>query len=884
MTDPTRVYKSTLHASQITNIAADRASLAKLRSNVAEIDTLIVNNAFNLPDGSLSILSSGTGEHLTTDPDGGTLTNDAFSLKTLTSSDASILITASATEVDLVAVGGGGGGVNSVTPVVPPGAGEETLIVSQTGAVTLKNLASGSASISITSDPNNVVVTGPALSNAGVSDAALVVNGAGPTFTVRGIDAVTGIQVTATASSVEIGTNLVAGTGITLTPAVLPATDITVINAGVTSIDHTVAPIAGEGDIVTSPPATGAVTLKVLQPGPGITLDSSNANYIKINNVGAGTTPTFTAGTGDEPLFDGSPLSTFTPTFKSLTAGTGVTLSSDANAITINSTGGAGVTSLDQAAAPGVNEATLIVGPPATGAVLLKNILGGTGVTVTTNANDITLSAGAGGATLSEDATATGTGNLVAAPSPGATDFRIRAILAGSGMAVSTVGGDVQIDNIAAGQVYTLADDAAGTVGANTASVVSAPSPTANDFRVRRIVGSSTATVTQVGGDVTLSVPASGMAALAQDSLLLDNTSDAGGLRFDNILIRVSDSGNNKPPSLNAATNTAASCVAIGNAASTTVGTGSVAVGSSANTAGFSSVAVGLSATTGGATGAVAVGRNSNASGGICVAVGDGATASGANCIAVGRTASSSGGSSVAVGQSADASGANTTAVGAVTSATMQYATAVGNNTDSTATAAVTLGNNATTSGTRSITLAATTSGTITNTETGACYVASSAGTVEGLACFNDSFSLLGGGLLSNTNVIINTGSASTTLATRALMNGYILFTNAGMPSPPTVAINLPAPESSIFTNAAMNLWNAGDTSLNPGTGGFFCIDNRTGHNLVLDGTGWVFHNHSSGTVGSVSLPANSHIFFWQYIGGTSYDCFHLGRIDNTPL
>ncbi len=722
-------YRSALHASTITNLAADRANIAHLRSGIVQVDTLIVETDIQLPDGALLINSSGAGAHLTTDPSGGVLTNEAFSLKTLTSTDGSIVITPSATEIDLSAIGVGN--VSSVTPVAPPGPGEETLIVSQTGAVTLKNIASGGPSISIGADADSVIITGPTLADAGPCDAPLVVDGAGPTFTVRGIEASTGIQLSSTLTCVEIGTNLVAGGGIALAPAVLPATDITIFNTGVTSVTHTVAPIAGEGDIVNGPPATGNVQLKILQPGTGgISLDSSNANYIKID----GTTPTFTAGTGDEPLFDGSPLATFTPTFKSLTAGTGVSLSADANAITINAAGG--VTTIDQTVAPGANEATLIVGPPATGAVQLKNVLGGTNLTVTANANDVTIDTVASPSftNMTVSGTVGGTGNsnlrindfiitdgtaqrypVVETATANSNNF---AVVIGTGANLSGA------EAIAIGHSATAGNAGTISIGAAAHDVLAAVNAVAIGNNAR---GGSTQTVAiGINSDAQGSdcVAIGNTAIGSQDAVVLGH--NATGSATNGIAIGVSSSssagggssiavGNSSQslntssiaigqsstaqgvravavgaPNVGAAAALATDSVAIGTDASVVnVGIGSVAIGNTATVSGVgaptNSVAVGTSATVNNVANAIAIGTSATSAGAGGVVIGNACSNSstsastvligdtcsynstGAGQIAVGSNIAltGSGGDRIAIGSSVSCAGAGSIAIGA---------------------------------------------------------------------------------------------------------------------------------------------------------------------------------------------------------------------------
>jgi hypothetical protein len=142
---------------------------------------------------------------------------------------------------------------------------------------------------------------------------------------------------------------------------------------------------------------TGAtVSTKGLVAGTGITL-SSNGTDITINNDSAASSVTLNdvSPTGDESLVSDDMGPSLT--IKRLTAGTGVTLGSDVNQITINNDSPASdVTLTNAGVAAGaqslVNDGT---GP----AVATKGVVGAGGVDVSSNATDVTVSLGSGATT-----------------------------------------------------------------------------------------------------------------------------------------------------------------------------------------------------------------------------------------------------------------------------------------------------------------------------------------------------------------------------------------------------------------------------------------------------------------------------------------------------
>lgn len=173
-------------------------------------------------------------------------------------------------------------------------------------------------------------------------------------------------------------------------------------------------------------------------------------------------------------------------TFKSITAGTNITLGVGADDITVNTTAEANTAS-NVGAGSGVFRSKTGVD------LAFKSLIAGTAITVTPGANDITL------ATTAEANTASNLG-------AGAQSFKAK------------VGVDLQFRSVVAGTLITATQNAnditiATTAEINTASNVGAGSgvfkaKTASDLAFKSIIGGTGVTVTANADDLTLSVVA----------------------------------------------------------------------------------------------------------------------------------------------------------------------------------------------------------------------------------------------------------------------------------------------------------------------------------------------------------------------------------------
>jgi hypothetical protein len=536
-----------------------------------------------------AMISDSTSSTVTTSSVGGGATvvqqvvgNDIV-FKTLVAG-ANITLTDGPNSIEIAASGGGGGGITTIAGA----GGDETLVkVGTAPTAELKGLTAGTG-ISLTGGANDVTITVTnggdtvTLANAGAGS-TLVVDGTGPSLTTKSLTAGAGINFTVTANDIAID----APAGATYSIADAGAGDETVINDG------------------TGP----AFLLKKLTAGTGITL-TADATQITVDNVGAGTTPTFTAGVGDEELFDGSPLVTFTPTFKSLSAGAGITLGATADAITITNSAASAVY------------------------------------------------------TLATDAAATGS-SIVSTPSPTSADFRVRGVLAGAGITVGVVGADVVITNAGAGGVTSLASAGGTSIitdGTGPALEIKGVSEVGNFIHLR-----DTATavrwdvVTAASSDrngVSPPIETSDTPTITAgkvDCMVLGSRANAaadGCSVYGRDATITGTSSTNATAVGNAANVSQTRGTAVGSGASVTADRGS-AFGTASLVSGEDGIGGGTSSTVSGLR-AVGWGQGNIASGSDSVALGSGTRSIGDNSSTLGHNVRASGTGAVAVGNSDD--------------------------------------------------------------------------------------------------------------------------------------------------------------------------------------------------------------------------------------
>jgi trimeric autotransporter adhesin len=613
---PNIFYFSDLHPSRITNLAADRANLHSIRAENVDIGTSI-----ELPNGSLQIDTRGAGVPLTALPEAGALDDNTFQLRTLTAGD-NMTFEVTDDNVTLHSAGGGGGG---------------TTLTSAGGAETLVN------------------------------------DGVGPSLAIKG---------------------LTAGTGVTL------GSDVTSITVNTTV---TANQLGGGAEVVDSV-AGATINFKTLVEGTNVTIDETS-DTITINSAGGGGgggITTITSGAGDESWVQTG--SAPTATLKAMTAGNGVSLASDANEVV--------VTNSATIADSSVSGDASLVHTGTTPNYLLRRIAAGTGINVAEGADVVTITNAAAGTTPSLTALA-GDEALVPASPQTTFNFTLKSLTAGAGISLASDADAVTITNSGVAQVYSLTDAA----GATGQSLVAAPSPTANDFRLRRILAGDGMQVTTVGADVVVTYSGAATAVTLADSAsghvtwVVNGTGpnltikgmNTGTQRFvrpyfnansvwvDNIAMRMlGSSGTAIPDGADGATATGASSMAFGVTAVAN-GDNATAVGSNASATANNSTAVGRSASAGGQF-SVAAGNNANASNTDSTAIGRVATASGIRSTAIARSATASATNALAVGYLSVASSNNAQALGFNAVAAGADSKAIGTNVRSSAVGCAVIG------------------------------------------------------------------------------------------------------------------------------------------------------------------------------------------------
>lgn len=176
-------------------------------------------------------------------------------------------------------------------------------------------------------------------------------------------------------------------------------------------------------------------------------------------------------------------------TIKGLTAGTGITLTSGANDITItNSDPGSAVSLSSAGGTTLVNDGT---GPT----LAVKGLTAGTGVTLTPSGTDVTITNSSPASSVTLASAGIGASIIYDGVGPA---LETRGILAGTGMLVSGAGTDVTITNNSPASSVTLSNAGAG------ASLVN--DGTGPALATQGLVGGTGITVAGGATDVTLSV------------------------------------------------------------------------------------------------------------------------------------------------------------------------------------------------------------------------------------------------------------------------------------------------------------------------------------------------------------------------------------------
>ena len=212
-----------------------------------------------------------------------------------------------------------------------------------------------------------------------------------------------------------------------------------------------------------------------LVAGTNITLSYQNSNQeILIDATGgSGETNDGTSLGAGEVVYAGKSGTTLQ--FKSLVAGTNVSLSSDGDEITINATGGSGET--NDGTSLGAGE---VVYAGKSGTTLqFKSLVAGTNVSLSSDGNEITINA-TGGAGEINDGANVGTGVGVY-DSKSSSTLQFRSLVAGTGITLTLQNSDneILVESSGGGATvyeYSFTLPAAATLAARLGSVVGLPS------------------------------------------------------------------------------------------------------------------------------------------------------------------------------------------------------------------------------------------------------------------------------------------------------------------------------------------------------------------------------------------------------------------------
>lgn len=610
-------------------------------------------------------------------------------------------------------------------------------------------------------------------------------------------------------------------------------------------------------------------------------------------------------------------------TFKTLIGGTDIVLVETANDITINSVaagGGGGITSI---VASGTGDETLIQSGAAPTAVM-KMLTAGAGITLTSDGDQITIDNTAAGAvyTLADDAAATGT-SLINTPAPTAEDFRLNTILGGAGIGVALVGSDVVITNTGVAQVYTLSDAAGGT----GISIIAPATGGGNDFHNYQLKAGSGMSVALIGSDILLTATGGGggagsLTSAGGTTIIKDGTgpdfiikgtivsssleliTNTNTFSFDNRCIRITDTAGAQPPTADGATASGTPSVALGVSCSATA-TNSVSVGIQNPTTargvnfGRSNTLAGLDSIIFGVNNAVNAGFTRNCVFGIgCastadtgivigdaasvsgvrgIAIGNAANASASEGVAVGRLSVASAASAVAYGWGATASGTESTALGRDAQSTATRSIGLGKGTRAVATDSVALGPNVRSSGTRAIVLGTSDdSATTLNSVTDTWVFGKRAGGSSTLyGTFGTSSYTRGGrwGHLTYQSITFSGVSPTQGMDPGAFLDGIVAIGLAGLD--PTYTLEFPTVSDVNNSGDPWGLRSAFD-------GGWFLLHNVTGHAVVLSGLAGSGMSWG-GTTPAASpftktLPAsNSLVVRWVYTSTSAITLLPLG-------
>ena len=267
-------------------------------------------------------------------------------------------------------------GFTNITPAYTS-ADSSLLVSNSSNSAVFKNLKAGSG-ITLTNNTQDITIA--TSGGSGFTNITPVSTSADSSLLV------------ANSSNSAVFKNLKAGTGISLTNN---TQDITITNTvtdttKVSSSPQTTATIITDN-------STSGVTLKTLTQGTGISITNGSQAVTIASSITQGFTNVASAPQTTATLIADNTTSPTSVIFKTLTQGSGITLTNNTNSITIATSGGSGFTNITPVSTS--SDSSLLVSNSSNSAVF-KNLKAGSGITLTNNTQDITIATSGGSTTV----------------------------------------------------------------------------------------------------------------------------------------------------------------------------------------------------------------------------------------------------------------------------------------------------------------------------------------------------------------------------------------------------------------------------------------------------------------------------------------------------
>ena len=401
--------------------------------------------------GTTVLNASIVGTSLITNPG----TSNSHSLKTLRSTNSSINIIPSASEIDLQAQ-------ISLLNATPLGDAQVIQTAGTGSNFIFKSINAGSK-INLLSDPNSITISTPGtieLQNRGTGSQIIHDPGIDDNFSLKSLVAGTNITLSSNDDEITISntltgfitqSNLGAGEPILSDPGtdnsfsyktIVAGTNVTLASDANTLTISSIHPTdeitlgnLGTGEVILSDPGLdSSFNFKTIKPGTNMVL-TSDANELTIGTTLSGNITLSNLGAGSEIIHDPGTNDHFN--LKSLVGGANIGLTSDANTITINNLASGHITQSNLGAGEGV-----LSDPGSDDTFAFKSLVAGTHMTLGSDANQITI-----GTTLTGNITlhAVGTGDNFLSDAGTDNDFSFKSIVGGSGIGILPAGNDIVI-------------------------------------------------------------------------------------------------------------------------------------------------------------------------------------------------------------------------------------------------------------------------------------------------------------------------------------------------------------------------------------------------------------------------------------------------------